>query len=130
MNKTSEPIDELKSCQDAFYTFVNELCRRIVERERGVCFSEQMSGCLYWEAKGKDFVGFYATPFWEQMEVIPVALFDAEGDFVGEGDEIPFHIKDLTMNVEKDAERYSKVIREHFKKKYNVDIPHADISEL
>jgi len=128
---TPELLEELKKCQNAFYTYVNTLCNRICERERGMCFSEQMSGCLYWEVSGKNFTGFYATPFWEQLEHIPVALFDSEGDFVGEGDEIPFSINDLTMNVEQDAERYGKVIRKHFKKKYKVVIPeHGDLSHL
>lgn len=125
----------LEKFQDIFYTYVNVLCRRIAERESGLCEMEKMSGCLYWNVAGqtKDkntFSHFYATPFWENEEVVPISLRNEDGEYVGD-DEIPFTVEELTMHVERDAERYGQEVRKHFKEKYNVVIPeHGDLSHL
>jgi hypothetical protein len=39
-------------------------------------------------------------------------------------------MEELTMNVERDAEMYGRIIRKHLKEKYNVIIPEHNLDNL
>lgn len=130
----SKTPNEIKRFDNAFYTYVNVLCERITDAESKLVERDPMSGCLYWRVKGKlpegEFDGFYATPFWENEDAIPVAFLNDGGEFVA-GETIPFAIEDLTMIRNTDAIRYTDVIRKFIKEKCNIVIPpEIDLTDL
>jgi len=122
MNVTENAVDY----KDLVYDYINVLIHRIAFMESKHCWVEDMTGCLCWNAVGESKEGHFdyiwATPFWECEDSIPVQLTNEAGDYVG-GELIPFLMSDLTMDLEKDVQRYCEVVRSFVKEKYNVTIP-------
>ena len=122
MNATEKQVDH----KDLVYTYINVLVHRIAFMESKHCWMEGMSGCLCWEAQGESKDGHFdyvwATPFWEDENVIPVQLSTKEGDYIG-GEDIPFPMSELTMDLDKDVARYCELVRTFVKEKYGVTIP-------
>lgn len=112
--------------KDLVYTYINVLIHRIAFKESKHCWLEGMSGCLAWEAAGESKYGHFdyvfATPFWEDENVIPVQFTTKEGDYIG-GEDIPFPMSELTMDLEKDVQRYCETIRNFLKEKYGIIVP-------
>ena len=117
----SQMTPEIKTPQDAFYHYLYFVFNPVVVKMgKGKIQEEHQMGTLSWELpfeyNGKTYDRFYATPAWEDdMNKMMVQANDDKGtfDFVGE---IPFPMKDWSMDANKDARRYIKSVMDYLKK--------------
>lgn len=80
--------------------------------------SDTMSGSIYlnksgeWE--GKPFTAIYCSPMWETE--VETVTFEFHGDdgYIG-SKTVPFPLNGWTMNVEKDVDRFAKMVSDFIK---------------
>lgn len=116
----SQHTPAIKTPNDAFFRYLYFVFNPVVLKlGKGKIQEEPQVGTLSWELpftyKGKSYDRFYASPCWEgDDEKMIVQANDNRGtfDFVGE---IPFPMKDWTMDANKDAKRYIEAVTNYLK---------------